>query len=177
MCHNADEETVVPCVFVWWDSLWHEVNNQFVEREANYWSWEDLNMEKRIPDWDEIALSNRFNAVALAVFFLDRMFVQQDKHQLNVQRMNNWPRRDLFTQPSELESNGLPLRHGVDAQRFVSDKFLNWKNSKIMANPIKRRKKNMWRPLDLKSYLFNSRSHHSDFEYDYLWMCPKLKKK
>ena len=25
-----------------------------------------------------------------------------------------WPRRDLNTQPSDLESDALPLRHGVD---------------------------------------------------------------
>ncbi len=27
----------------------------------------------------------------------------------------NWPRRDLNTQPSDLESDALPLRHGVPA--------------------------------------------------------------
>ena len=28
----------------------------------------------------------------------------------------NWPRRDLNTQPSDLESDALPLRHGVNAE-------------------------------------------------------------
>ena len=72
MCHKADEETVVPCVFVWWDALWHEGKNQFVEREANYWYWEDLHTQKCGPDWDETTLSNRFNAVKRAALFLQR---------------------------------------------------------------------------------------------------------
>ena len=30
----------------------------------------------------------------------------------------NWPRRDLNTQPSDLESDALPLRHGVKADEL-----------------------------------------------------------
>ena len=36
------------------------------------------------------------------------MFKKMEKQKLN------WPRRDLNTQPSDLESDALPLRHGVN---------------------------------------------------------------
>ena len=32
-----------------------------------------------------------------------------------------WPRRDLNTQPSDLESDALPLRHGVDVTRRIGE--------------------------------------------------------
>ena len=32
---------------------------------------------------------------------------------ISLQKANWWPRRDLNTQPSDLESDALPLRHGV----------------------------------------------------------------
>ncbi len=33
-----------------------------------------------------------------------------------MEKKNSWPRRDLNTQPSDLESDALPLRHGVTCQ-------------------------------------------------------------
>jgi hypothetical protein len=35
-----------------------------------------------------------------------------------------WPRRDLNTQPSDLESDALPLRHGVDVSRGMEKKVV-----------------------------------------------------
>ena len=130
-------------------------------REANSWFWGALNMYDCVPNWDEWALSNRYNAAILAAFFLQRITVQGDNNEFTAGKANNWSRRDLNTQPSDLESDALEFRRGVDAQRFVSDKFLRWKNSKIMAKPIKRRMKNIWRPLDLKIYICNCSSQLS----------------
>jgi len=81
---------------------------------------------------------------------------RQVKYTKNHQLTPTW-----LEQPSDLESDALTFCHGVDAQRFVSDEFLNWKYGKIIAKPIKRIMKNIWRPLYLKSYLFNCSSQLS----------------
>jgi len=39
--------------------------------KANFWYWEDLHTQKCVPNWDETALSNRFNAVARPSFLLE----------------------------------------------------------------------------------------------------------
>jgi len=55
MCHNAIEETVVPCVLV--DEIHSDMkikSNRW--DKAYYWYWEDLHTQKCVPDWDEVAL-------------------------------------------------------------------------------------------------------------------------
>jgi len=41
------------------------------------------------PNWDEIALSNRFNAAILVAFFLQGITVQRDKDEFTAGKANN----------------------------------------------------------------------------------------
>ena len=67
-----------------------------------------------------------------------------------------WTRNLLIWSQTRWHSAAESMHKG-----FISDKFLSWKNSKIMAKPIKRRMKNICRPLDLKIYIFNCSSQLS----------------
>ena len=46
-----------------------------------------------------------------------------DDYDNDWQKLNRWPRRDLNTQPSDLESDALPLRHGVN---YIRHSSLKW---------------------------------------------------
>ena len=41
------------------------------------------------------------------------------KTYIGIKITKSWPRRDLNTQPSDLESDALPLRHGVVARTLI----------------------------------------------------------
>ena len=55
---------------------------------------------------------------------LKRFFVRPNENwyflnkKIKYKRNHQWPRRDLNTQPSDLESDALPLRHGVPRENW-----------------------------------------------------------
>ena len=66
------EEEIVVCIrVVRFTHKWRKWWNRW--EKADYWYWEDLHTQKCVPNWDETALSNRFNAVKRAAFFLQRI--------------------------------------------------------------------------------------------------------
>ncbi len=70
-----------------------------------------------IAQWQSVGLVNQMSWVQSSLeatqHFVISGFVQTKKY--------CWPRRDSNTQPSDLESDALPLRHGVNAIRFYRD--------------------------------------------------------